>query len=135
MALIVADTSVLVALLDRDDALHASASRALAEAWDAGNEVLVPSVCYGEAMVRPLELGGEPLAQADAFFDSQTIVPIGREEAREAARLRGLHRPWLRMPDAIVLATGLLRAASVLTGDAGWAKVSPLARVIAEREP
>ena len=75
------------------------------------------------------------LAQADAFFDSQTIVPIGREEAREAARLRGLHRPWLRMPDAIVLATGLLRAASVLTGDARWAKVSPLARVIAGREP
>ncbi len=135
MALIVADTSILVALLDREDALHGPASRALAEAWDAGDEVLVPSICYGEAMVRPLERGGEPLAQADAFFDSQTIVPIGREEAREAARLRGLHRPWLRMPDAIVLATGLLRAASILTGDARWAKVSPLARVIAEREP
>ena len=134
MALIVADTSVLVALLDREDALHGPASRALAEAWDAGDEVLVPSICYGEAMVRPLEQGGDALAQVDAFFDSQTIVPIGREEAREAARLRGLHRPWLRMPDALVLATGLLRAAAVLTGDARWAKVSPHARVIAERE-
>ena len=135
MALSVADTSILVALLDRKDALHGPASGVLAEAWDAGDEVLVPSICYGEAMVRPLEQGGAALAQADAFFDSQTIVPIGREEAREAARLRGLHRPWLRMPDAIVLATGLLRAASVLTGDARWAKVSPLARVIAASEP
>ena len=135
MALIVADTSVLVGLLDRKDALHGPASRALAEAWDRGDEVLVPSICYGEAMVRPLERGGETLAQADAFFDAQTVVPIGREEAREAARLRGLHRPWLRMPDALVLATGLLRAAAVLTGDARWAKISPLARVVAGPEP
>jgi predicted nucleic acid-binding protein len=135
VALIVLDTSVLVALLDRRDALHESAAEVLAEAWDGGDEVLVPSICYGEAMVRPLEQGGEALARADAFFSSQTVVPIDRSEAREAARLRGLHRPWLRMPDALVLATGLLRDATVLTGDARWTAVSPLTRLIATREP
>lgn len=130
MALIVVDASVLVALLDAHDTLHVEAAAALAEAWDAGVELFVPSTAYAEAMVRPLEQGGEPLAQAEAFFASQTIVPIDRREAREAARLRGVHRPWLRMPDALVLATGLLRDAAILTGDARWARVSPLVRVL-----
>lgn len=130
MALIVADTSVLVALLDGADSLHEVATAALAEAWDAGAEVLVPSVAYAETMVRPLEQGGETLARADAFFDSQTVVPIDRAEAREAARLRGLHRPWLGMPDALVLAAGLGRGATILTGDARWAEASPLVQVI-----
>ncbi len=130
MALIVCDTSVLVALLDADDALHEPAAKALAEAWEAGEELLVPSLAYGEALVRPLEQGGEALARADAFFATQTIVAIDRAEAREAARLRGLHRPWLRMPDALVLATGLLREATILTGDTRWAQVSALTTVI-----
>jgi len=130
LAVIIVDTSVLVALLDADDALHERVSSALAQAWDAGEEMLVPSLAYGEALVRPLERGGDALARADAFFASQTIVPIDRAEAREAARLRGLHRPWLRMPDALILATGVLREARILTGDARWADVSPLAAVI-----
>ncbi len=130
MALIVLDTSVLVALLDADDALHEPAASALAQAWDAGEELLVPSLAYGETLVRPLERGGETLTRADAFFASQTIVPIDRAEAREAARLRGLHRPWLRMPDALVLATGLLRDATILTGDARWTNVSSRAMVV-----
>jgi predicted nucleic acid-binding protein len=129
VAVIVVDASVLVALRDRDDALHAAAASALQEAWDAGSDVLIPSVAYAETMVRPLELGGEVLAQAEAFFDTQTIVPIDRDDAREAARLRGAHRPWLRLPDALVLAVGLRRGATVLTGDARWRAVSSLVEV------
>lgn len=127
--MIVVDSSVLVALRDPDDALHESAVRALAEAWDSGTEVVVPSIAYAEALVRPLELGGETLARAEAFFDTQIIVPIDREDAREAARLRGLHRPWLRLPDALVLAAGVRRGATVLTGDRRWGDVSPLVQV------
>lgn len=131
MALIVVDASVVVALLDREDALHETAAGTLTAAWEGGDEVLVPSVVYAEALVRPLEEGGKSLAAADAFFASQTIVPLDRAEAREAARLRGVHRPWLRLPDALVLATGLVRRAAVLTGDARWRSVSPLVRVLA----
>jgi predicted nucleic acid-binding protein len=121
---LVVDSSVLVAFLDRNDALHEPAARALEKAWDAEVELLIPSVAYGEAMVRPLRAAGEVLAEAEAFFDTQTIVPIERADAREAARLLGLHRPWLRMPDALVLGVGLRRGATVLTGDARWAAVS-----------
>jgi predicted nucleic acid-binding protein len=130
VALIVVDTSVLVALLDADDALHEPAAQTLAAAWEAGAEVLVPSIAYAEAMVRPLERGGDALERADSFFASQRIVPLDRDEAREAARLRGLHRPWLRMPDALVLAVGRLRTAIVLTGDARWADVAPHVEVV-----
>jgi PIN domain nuclease of toxin-antitoxin system len=84
-------------------------------------------------MVRPLEAGGTALARADEFFASQTVVAVERAEAREAARLRGLHRPWLRLPDALVLATGLLRDAVVLTGDGRWREVSPLVRLVDEQ--
>jgi predicted nucleic acid-binding protein len=130
VAVIVLDTSVLVALLDGGDTLHEPVTSALAEAWEAGEELLVPSIAYAEALVRPLERGGETLERAEAFFATQTIAPIDRAEAREAARLRGLHRRWLRMPDALVLATGLLRDANILTGDSRWARVSPLALVV-----
>jgi predicted nucleic acid-binding protein len=130
VALIVLDTSILVALLDAGDRLHPAATAAVTEAWDAGAEVLVPSTAYGEAMVRPLQVGGDALGCADAFFASQTIVGIERREAREAARLRGAHRTWLRMPDALVLATALVRDAAALTGDTRWSRVSPLVRIV-----
>jgi predicted nucleic acid-binding protein len=130
VAVIVLDTSVLVALLDGGDTLHEPVTSTLAEAWEAGEELLVPSIAYAEALVRPLERGGETLERAEAFFAIQTIVPIDRADAREAARLRGLHRRWLRMPDALVLATGLLRDANILTGDSRWARVSRLALVV-----
>jgi predicted nucleic acid-binding protein len=135
VALIVVDASVLVALLDANDTLHEAAANALAEAWDAGARLAIPSTAYAEAMVGPLELGGEALALAEAFFASQTIIPIDPAEGREAARLRGLHRSWLRLPDALVLATGLLRNATVLTGDGRWATVSPLVQVVSAQRP
>jgi predicted nucleic acid-binding protein len=103
---------------------------ALAEAWERGEDVLVPSIVYAEALVRSLERGGKTLERAEEFFATQTIVPLDRAKAREAARLRGLHPRWLRMPDALVLATGLLRDANILTGDSRWARVSPLALVV-----
>lgn len=117
-------------MLDADDALHQAAATVLGELWDAGEEIVVPSIAYGETMVRPLDQGGAPLERANAFFASQTIVAMGAAEALEAARLRGVHRPWLRMPDALVLATASLRRASALTADARWREVSPRVRVV-----
>ena len=57
MALIVVDTTVLVALLDRSDALHEHARTVLEKARDDDQALLVPSIAYAETMVRPLERG------------------------------------------------------------------------------
>ena len=58
------------------------------------------------------------------------IVPLTVEIARRAALLRAQAQS-LRLPDAIVLATGdLLNADIVLTGDGAWTKLSTRARLI-----
>ena len=119
--MIVADTSVLIATLDAGDAHHAGARSALAEAWAAREQVVVPAVAYAETMVRPLAVGGEALARAEAFFATQQVRPLTREAARGGALLRARH-PSLRMPDALILGTAVeLGADVVMTADERWA--------------
>jgi hypothetical protein len=58
------------------------------------------------------------------------VEPLTATMARRAAALRARH-PALRLPDALVLATGeLLDAAAILTAARAWARVSLRARVI-----
>ena len=56
------------------------------------------------------------------------VEPIGTEIARRAAELR---RKRLRLPDALVLATGdELDADTVLTADRRWRKLSKRVEVV-----
>lgn len=51
------------------------------------------------------------------------VAPIGEAIAERAARLRASH-PMLRLPDALVIATGVeLGADVILTGDRRWQRV------------
>jgi PIN domain nuclease of toxin-antitoxin system len=52
--------------------------------------------------------------------------------AAEAAELRARH-PKLRLPDALVLATGgALDADVILTGDAGWCRLASSVEVVGQ---
>jgi predicted nucleic acid-binding protein len=58
------------------------------------------------------------------------IGQVIEDIAETAAELRAHHRA-LRLPDAVVIATGdVLGADAVLTGDARWRRVSRRVRVI-----
>jgi predicted nucleic acid-binding protein len=128
VALIVLDASVLVALLDPGDALHGGATDVLRR--HAADDLRIPTSAYAECLVGPARR--RRLREAKAAIGSlmADLVELTEEIAEEAAQLRARHRA-LRLPDAIVIATGdVLRADAVLTGDARWRRVSCRVRVI-----
>ena len=130
MGLTVPDSSVLIAALDADDAHHEPARRALSAAWEGSNRVVIPVAAYAETMIRPLAIGGGALDRADRFFATQTIEPLTAAIARAAGVLRSRHR-WLRLPDALIVATAMeLIADRVLTADERWAQVDDRVEVI-----
>lgn len=121
MALVVLDASVFIAFRTRDDAHHAAAVATLERHRD--DEIVLPASAYAEALVEPARAGAAALARARRLVDEfpMRVHPITREIAERAAELRRR----LRLPDALVVATGeVLDADSVLTADARWRKAS-----------
>jgi predicted nucleic acid-binding protein len=112
VAAVALDADVLIAFLDASDAQHESAVEALRPRLATGEHLLIAAGVYAEILVRPLLLGSDD--RVDAFINAigASIVPIDRDIARRAARLRGSHR-GLRLPDAISLATALVLAPSL----------------------
>jgi predicted nucleic acid-binding protein len=79
-----------------------------------------------------MRVGVHEVALLDEFIAEFPIriVPITPEIARRAASLRA-GSTWLRLPDALVLATAdVLEAPGVLTGDARWQGLSARVQVI-----
>ncbi len=119
MALTALDTSVVIALLDPDDAHH-QAARASLEAH-ADDDLRVPAHTLAEALVHPARAGKEREARRLIASLEIAVDPIDEAVAVAAARLRAQHGNALRMPDALVLAYADERKAkSVLTADARW---------------
>lgn len=129
MALIVLDASIVIALLDPKDALHAAAlSTSIAS---AGDDLRVPASALAETLVGPARAGRLEEVRRKIDMLDLGVIPIGEEIAVEAARLRGRHRS-LRLPDALVIASGeILDAHSILTGDRNWSAVSSRVEVVA----
>ncbi len=118
MALTVVDASVLIALLDADDNLHPAATAALLE--HAGDDLTIPASAYSEALAGPARAGRIAAARAAVGNLLLSVAPLSEAIAEEAAVLRARHQ-CLRLPDALVLATGAcLHADSILTGDLRW---------------
>ena len=130
MALAVLDTSVVIAFRDPADALHQRAVAAFHE--HSSDDFILPASAYAEVLVAPMRHSPTAVASLDEFIDDLGIQvePATREIARAAAAMRAAN-PTLRLPDALVLATGeVLEAAVVLTGDAAWPRMSARARMI-----
>jgi len=124
VALVVLDASVVIAFLDPDDALHDAAVEALTR--HQHDELLIPTSAYAEILVAPYRVGGEAVAEVEAFLSDfgVRLQALTAEVARAAARLRSSSR-GLRLPDALVLATAdELEADTMLTGDESWVRIS-----------
>ncbi|WP_420748763.1 type II toxin-antitoxin system VapC family toxin [Ornithinimicrobium sp. Y1847] len=108
------DASVLIAILDEDDAHHATTTTTLArystEDW------AVSALTLAEVLVRPAgdadsaAEAGEHLTELDL-----TVVDLRDVDAEELATLRS--RTGLRMPDCCVLLVSATHGAAIATID------------------
>lgn len=118
MGLALLDTSVVIAALNREDALHRGASDAILAARDR-HALAISTMTYAEMLVGPLRVGRRAVEVVERFASQVRLLDITPEVARTAAELRV--RRNLRLPDAVIVATGMRhRADVILTGDAAW---------------
>jgi predicted nucleic acid-binding protein len=118
MGLALLDSSVVIAALNRDDALHPRASEAVISA--RGRHALaISALTYAEILIGALRVGAEAVEVVERFVAQTRVLEVTPEVARTAAELRA--RRGLRLPDAVIVATGMRhRADVVLTGDGRW---------------
>jgi predicted nucleic acid-binding protein len=129
---VVLDASVVLALLDPQDAFHEAATCALREHQAEGARFLLPASVLAEVLVGVARLGDEGLDQRRSQIVAAFGPPVALDEpvAVSAARRRARHRS-LRLPDAVVLATAeVLDAQAVLTGDKRWERVDSRVRLV-----
>jgi predicted nucleic acid-binding protein len=119
VALIVLDASVVIAHIERSDALNAVAVAALRDRH--GDDLRIPASAYAEALVGPARANVlEAASQGIAHFAA--VQSLDAEVAETAAALRAA-APGLRIADALVLGTGYaIGADEILTTDQRWAR-------------
>jgi predicted nucleic acid-binding protein len=112
------DTSIVIAALNRDDALHQAASQAVRAERDR-HALAISALTYAELLVGPLRAGGHAVDVVERFAAQVRIVDLSPPIARLAAELRAAR--GLKLPDAVIVATGLrLQADVIVTADARW---------------
>ena len=123
MGSVALDANVVVGLIDARDAHHERAVAELKAAAARGDELVMASSAYAEAIVEPLRADEGELV--DGFVDASriAIIPIDRAIARAAAVLRA-HHSSLRLGDALVLAVARESGADLLTFDTRLRRIS-----------
>ena len=118
MGLALLDTSGVIAALNRDDKLHVPASRAVLAERDR-HALAISTLTYAEILAGPLRAGHGTVEIVERFAGQVRVLDVSKSIARLAAELRATH--GLKLPDAVIVATGLRHEADViLTGDARW---------------
>jgi predicted nucleic acid-binding protein len=124
---VVLDSGVVVGFLDRQDALHGAADRAVRELV-RGQRLLASVVTYAEVLTGA-RLGHHNEDDVAGFFAGllSAVLPVDVAVADKAADLRSRFKS-LRMPDALILATAETDpdADLIVTGDQQLTKVSGL---------
>lgn len=127
MGLALLDSSIVIGALNRQDALHEAARRAV-RAERERHALAISALTYVEIMVGPLRAGGRAVAVVERFAAQVRIVDLSPDIARLAAELRAAR--GLKLPDAVIVATGLrLGADVILTADASWKGIEKVAVV------
>ena len=130
MGLALLDTSIVIAALNRDDALHRAAGQALRAERDR-HALAISALTYAEILVGPLRAGGRAVEVVERFAAQVRIADLSPDIARRAAELRASR--GLKLPDAVIVATGLgLGTAVILTADARWKGIEKV-KVIGHR--
>jgi predicted nucleic acid-binding protein len=131
MGLAVLDTSIVIAALNRDDALHPAASQAVRAERDR-HALAISALSYAELLVGPLRAGGQVVEVVERFCAQVRILDLSPSIARLAAELRAAR--GLKLPDAVIVATGLrLQADAIVTADARWKGIETVTVVQAQR--
>ncbi|WP_250281040.1 type II toxin-antitoxin system VapC family toxin [Frankia sp. CiP1_Cm_nod2] len=122
MGAVVLDTSVILALFDPQDALHACSAQAARRRRDAGDVFLLPATVLAELLVGAARRSEEEVATRRRLTTAAFGPPYPVDEAvAVAAALRRARHQSLRLPDALVLATAdVVDADTILTGDRRW---------------
>ena len=123
MGTLILDASVLIGLLDRADAHHASAVDDVEAADKRGDDLVAPASAYSEALVAFARAGRTSEARDAIAAMGITITPMTGATAELAADLRARHQR-LRLPDAIVIATATQLAAQLLSYDSRLVKIA-----------
>lgn len=111
--MIVLDANVLIAHLDRDDALHASAMERLSDL--AEQPFGASSITLAEVLVAPTRVGNVSAAQAVLRALAVAELPLPADAAERLASLRVETK--LKLPDCCVLLAAEATEGSVLTFD------------------
>ena len=121
MAPLVLDASVVIALLDENDALHERAAAVIENA--RSDELILPASAFAEILVAPYRQSADAVARFEATLAEVPvrIEPLTATIARRAASLCAAHAR-LRLADALVLATAAEAGAVVLTADRALAR-------------
>ncbi len=115
MSSCVLDTDVIIAALDRRDAHHRKAARAIERMSVEGTDLLLSAINYAESLVRPAQDERSLRTAVNAIASLQIrVVPPDAAIARNAARHRGL---GISLADGFALATANARDATVASFD------------------
>lgn len=115
MSACVLDTDVVIAALDRGEAHHREAAELISTLIERRSELLVSSINYAEALVKPAEDEATLRTAVDAIA-TLGIRPSAPTPAiaRDAARCRSLN---VSLADGFALATARALSASVASFD------------------
>lgn len=133
MGAVVIDSSVILGFLDPNDAHHKRAAPAVARLMGAGTPFTLTASVLSEVLVGEARRGRiaveERRRHLKVLFGETRV--IDDEVAVAAAALRARRRS-LRLPDALVIAVGIVDDAStILTADQRWAGADPRVAVLA----
>lgn len=133
MGKVVLDASVVLALFDPEDALHAAAANAARQRRDDGDTFIVPATVLAEILVGAARTGEEQLERHRSLAVAAFGPPWPVDEAvAVAAAMRRAKHKSLRLPDALILATADVAGAdAVLTGDKRWRDLDPRVNLVA----
>lgn len=109
------DTDVVIAALDRGDAHHRRAAKAIAGMLEDGDQLLLSTINYAEALVKPAEEARTLQVAVDAIaaLEIRPVAPTAAI-ARDAARFRSL---GISLADGFALATAQANSATVASFD------------------
>ena len=129
MGAVTLDSSVVIGFLLPDNAHHRPACTELGAARERGDAFVLPASVLSETMVGGYRNGTAPELRRRIVGLFGPVRPLDEEIALVAAQLRVAHGS-LRLPDALVIATGIVDKAIVLTCDKRLASVDTRVQVI-----
>lgn len=127
MAVVVLDSSVLIALLNTSDSHHKACKRFVE---NSNRSFKISVITLMEVLISPMREGAVVTKRIISALEKRfpDRIAVDEEIAMAAAKIRAHSN--LVMPDSIISATALVHSATLVTCDATLAKKHPGAELI-----